>query len=522
MYEQSINSVSSNVEYSACSISSHYSHSHIDTSKEADFIYGDLTLLDQECKCHERSIQHDHITQMDDIKLNTESNSVITKDHSCKISKYSHYQLPASPSLSPIPQNASYPQFEDMVATTPPPSCLTESKEDQSPPKCAFDVTIFDNENNWVTVDASKSMDMNGDPCTAYLIDFGDGSSTIVFSPLIHHRYSKPGSYNVSLTVMDRYNRVSSQNSAISIGLMSKNKRRQQKRYNSPISISYDPPSSSRAKKNIFIGRDMTTRIVPNQIMEHLSDVYGYMDKSVALSDKHSAIKSGHTIINYDFHDKETGESLYCVVKPSPMKSYKMVMVSKLFTAREILQEYDLDQDQLPGSLRPINIRRVIFLHRQSIHNKMNKVISNTHWDRISILSATKFKNKMRVTLELKKFEFKNLVKSYIDEEEPRRDLIPIIMFTQNTESGETDTRMEFVKIVSIDSKMDIGISFYHNQQRKTVIVTGIHLERQAIQQQHELLAPDPNLDSHCSDCKYLSAFGTNNKTNFIRIGSLS
>merc|ERR1712154_323567 len=59
-----------------------------------------------------------------------------------------------------------------------------------------------------VLFDASKSHDMDGDPCKTFKWDFGDGSPPVTTTtPITNHVYDKPGTYPVKCTVTDKNNR---------------------------------------------------------------------------------------------------------------------------------------------------------------------------------------------------------------------------------------------------------------------------------------------------------------------------
>eukprot|EP01083_Nonionella_stella_P001035 2995_1 len=59
-----------------------------------------------------------------------------------------------------------------------------------------------------VLFDASKSHDMDGDPCKTFTWDFGDGSpNETTTTPCINHAYNEPGAYPVTVTVVDKYGR---------------------------------------------------------------------------------------------------------------------------------------------------------------------------------------------------------------------------------------------------------------------------------------------------------------------------
>jgi len=57
-----------------------------------------------------------------------------------------------------------------------------------------------------VRIDASESVDKNGNPCKNYVFDFGDGSPPVSSpNPVVNHAYDKPGTYPVTVIVTDRY-----------------------------------------------------------------------------------------------------------------------------------------------------------------------------------------------------------------------------------------------------------------------------------------------------------------------------
>lgn len=57
---------------------------------------------------------------------------------------------------------------------------------------------------------------------------------------------------------------------------------------------------------------------------------------------------------------------------------------------------------------------------------------------------------------------------------------------------------IEHLWIISIDMNISIGISFIFQPQTMSVGVTGIHLDKDYLQIQHELVLPDH--DCHCFD----------------------
>ena len=60
-----------------------------------------------------------------------------------------------------------------------------------------------------VNFDASKSHDCDNEPCKTYLWDFGDGTPKVTTKgPYTQHPYEYPGTYPVTVTVTDKYNKT--------------------------------------------------------------------------------------------------------------------------------------------------------------------------------------------------------------------------------------------------------------------------------------------------------------------------
>ena len=69
-----------------------------------------------------------------------------------------------------------------------------------------------------VTFDASLSYDPDGD-IVSYYWDFGDGSNETTTTPIATHTYSTPGTYTVTLTVMDDEGLTNSTSKEITLGI---------------------------------------------------------------------------------------------------------------------------------------------------------------------------------------------------------------------------------------------------------------------------------------------------------------
>merc|ERR1712228_1163766 len=81
---------------------------------------------------------------------------------------------------------------------------------------------------------------------------------------------------------------------------------------------------------------------------------------------------------------------------------------------------------------------------------------------------------------------------------------------------------IEYVWIITIDNNISIGISFRYNKQYG-VRVNGIHLDKEYLINQHELVMPNHNckcfqgFNSHISDLKIGNPDDLQNKINYYR-----
>ncbi len=63
--------------------------------------------------------------------------------------------------------------------------------------------------NQPVDFDASRSHDCDHEPCVQYTFDFGDGSPPEKSNkPIVPHKYAHPGSYPVSVDILDKYGKT--------------------------------------------------------------------------------------------------------------------------------------------------------------------------------------------------------------------------------------------------------------------------------------------------------------------------
>merc|ERR1712228_377652 len=103
-----------------------------------------------------------------------------------------------------------------------------------------------------------------------------------------------------------------------------------------------------------------------------------------------------------------------------------------------------------------------------------------------------------RMILSITKDQFMIKLRNFLNnyQKEQKCNIISIVMFNDSTKTNEY--QIEHVWIVRID-ETDIGISFVYDNYQKRFIVNGIHVDKESIINQHELIAL-PGHDCHCLD----------------------
>jgi len=298
-------------------------------------------------------------------------------------------------------------------------------------------------------------------------------------------------------------------------------------RRNQQQQSSYDPPALFRAQSNIQIQRAFTENVVPNRIREEFTDLYQYMDKAVAFNhvhidnddddecnedQKNDDEEEEVKMVDLDFHDRVTGERLYGVVKPHRHKGFRWRMEPRLYTANELNTTYHISpNDSPPLFSRPV----VIDEHQQQIRTRLHEPLGRTKWSKVKIFAPQRDKNtKQRMTLSVIKQVFVRTLTECVTrlQREKQLNLIPIVMFSGNAK--ENRHWVEYVQIVRFCGNVDIGVSFVYDEEKDAVFVSGIHLDRDAILRQHELLLP-----GHGKECRCLDGFVSN--ISDLKIGNL-
>merc|ERR1719242_588585 len=308
--------------------------------------------------------------------------------------------------------------------------------------------------------------------------------------------------------------------------------KKKKQRRGSAFAIGYDPSALRRAQGNIQISKSLTESIVPSMIAEPISNVYSYMDRACVLSMGHD-LERGERIkvVNYDWHCKRTGQILYCVMERQDLsanksRGYKYKMVNRLFTASELLKEYNVRKEEGPGSWRQTEQFRSELAAGEMIERilqeptERRRLIDSCQWHKVEIHKRQN--NKRRLTLSLTKPQFmKQGAEQTLDVMDNVHDvqLVPILMFNSETEARW----IEHVWIVSIEEGVSIGIALRNDGLHGGLRVTGIHLDGDYLRQQHELVVPGhpcrclDAFSSHISDLRIGNPDDLQNKINYYQ-----
>eukprot|EP01084_Bolivina_argentea_P087842 158611_1 len=230
---------------------------------------------------------------------------------------------------------------------------------------------------------------------------------------------------------------------------------------------------------------------IPDKIKEQIPNVYNFIIKCMALQvGNEFDIDMSHKIkiVNCGFHDRyKEDEILYLIAVPFTLRKYKWQIIDRLFTSNDIKNLYSIITLSKSWRLQKrfhmhLNDREHIKDFLESNTN-CQKLIKCTNWTKIPVYQ--KKANTKRITLSLGKLQFVQLIKHLLND---AGDIIPIIMPYKTTHLSHC---VEFVKIIRIEKNFQIGICLVYEKCRKRVRVTGVHLDRWFLQNQHQLLCPD-------------------------------
>eukprot|EP01083_Nonionella_stella_P087143 242299_1 len=256
----------------------------------------------------------------------------------------------------------------------------------------------------------------------------------------------------------------------------------------------YDPMSEYQTKHQIHISRECSAKIT-DKIGEILNDVYVFMDKSLSLQTGQTIFNDGTLwVLNYGFHDKQTDQLLYCVAVPNQAGSRKWRMIPKLFTAQEMKSMYHIKYTSLPKSIRSLQFntdivnQTHIIKQRLSEPDQMQSIVRCTPWHKMTIFNRNG--NKKRMILMLNKPEFMKHLSMCMALKHEAIKLIPILMFDTKRNQKHCAYHMEYMWMARIVKDIDIGISFTLNTHSDALMVSGIHLDKTFILNQHQLAIP--------------------------------
>eukprot|EP01083_Nonionella_stella_P097026 272756_1 len=254
-----------------------------------------------------------------------------------------------------------------------------------------------------------------------------------------------------------------------------------------------------RAKKHIKISRKMTQNVIPSTINQSISNVYAFMERSIGMQSNDGQIQcdinNAYQILNCDFYDK-SNKPLYCMMKRIPPTSnagYKWQVVNDLFTAPQATQ---LSGGPLPRSSR-VQLQRcdIMMGNKQLTFDAqfIKRIMKETKWNTISINNRKE--NKQRLTFSIPQEQLNPMIaRSMARIKNDATRLIPIVMF----DNASKTHWIEYILLVHIQRNIDIGVSLRHNANG--VHITGIHLDKVMILEQHEALLSHGTDECHCLD----------------------
>lgn len=301
---------------------------------------------------------------------------------------------------------------------------------------------------------------------------------------------------------------------------------------NKGSTIGYAPNTASRAQGNIQISKSLTEHIVPHRVAESIANIYAYMDKATVLSV--SAVSTHNPrfrVIDYDWHCKNTNDALYCVterqdVSTHKARGYAFKMHNRLYTAHDLSAELNVSPSELPVSWRKTQkFRAEMALGNEVIRalsttEQRLKMVNSCQWHKVPVLKRVN--NKRRLTLSLTKPQFTKQcvsVAERVSGDEISKTLFPIAMFNSETD----EFWLEWVWTLRIDDGVSVGIAFRYQNPQNGVRVSGIHLDRDYLQEQHELVHPGhaaPGLrgfESNISDLRIGNPDDLQNKINYYK-----
>eukprot|EP01084_Bolivina_argentea_P217761 369684_1 len=289
-----------------------------------------------------------------------------------------------------------------------------------------------------------------------------------------------------------------------------KNKKRHSKKQQNQIlrdiynKASYDPSPNHRARKYINITKQMTQEIIPSKMGgKDTINWYKYMEKAIALqlndfNCKYNINQLHMVVINYDFCDESGHEkTYYCIIErelDSKKTEFQWFMHDKLYSAKEIKILNDkiiiCPSSRTKLMLEINNIDRIKDIFRYKYEQ-----IMNIKWYNIIVFKRNNNKSRMVLRIEyqyMTRIMVECMMKYACDMN--KIVLIPIVIFNNYSHW------IEWIWIVRIYECVDIGISFVYNSNGNALKVTGIHLDKELIKEQHILALPHHIYKCECFD----------------------
>ena len=254
----------------------------------------------------------------------------------------------------------------------------------------------------------------------------------------------------------------------------------------------------------VKISKRFTQEIIPNAIKEQIENLYNYMNKSLMFvtAKYYPAPGDSLCIINYDFHDKLTGEALYCVIlKQEVDNKYQWKMSEQLYKEEDILNRFNVKKGDLPQPIRLFSLfsQKLASINSNDLLQTLTitKIIHETKWHNIPVRS--KKNNKERSVLYVSTSEFRNKLKGYINiNPDNYSNLVPIIMDNVHNEFWIEHVWVLEIFASKYNKYTSIGISLQFDSVQQLIKVTGIHLNKDFLSKKH-MLTPC-HYGCHCLD----------------------
>eukprot|EP01083_Nonionella_stella_P189693 702022_1 len=275
----------------------------------------------------------------------------------------------------------------------------------------------------------------------------------------------------------------------------------------------YCPPFDAKQSLSVAIPNTFVEDMIAPTVKEPVTS-HSYLYKSIAMqhNDKQLDMNQTNVFVNMDLHEEKSNESLYCVISKIQHERCNWQLVQTLCTKKE-----------LGPTILPISSREAL---RDSIYypipfntQSVNDIFAGKFkWNTIPVFNIQN--NIKRLTLFIEQNELNPMIKRTLLNADGANSFTPILMFDRELHW------VEHVVIVHIamsrarkeDQKVDqvvhdqlcIDICVSLRCDAHSVRITGIHLDKQKISEQHQLLRPH---ECHCLD-------GFNSTIHDIRVGN--